>query len=394
MTDSAGAPSPTLSPEYRLLTAAATPDPPWPDAVASSVDWSRVLELARHHRLEALLHWHLDRAELTAPDFAQEKLHSQRERTVTGELGARRQLQEVSAVLAAAAIRPVALKGAALLESAYLTPGLRPMVDLDLLVDEAQLDTAVGALTASGYHPHPALRTPTTSAGAERHHHHDPLVRQDRWLTVELHRTAGPALSARASDELAGRALPSQRGPHLIPTPGDHILVLAAHFTTDRELGSQTALGQLADLAHVIAHADVAWPALVDAATRWGVAGRAYTALYAVGELGLAEVPAEVLAGLAPDGAGRATAHTLLAERVLATEPRLMLSMRSFPGSARQWLFPGGDYMRARYHLPEASLRRLYLTRLQIGGELALALLRHPRRALSELRFGRHLSGR
>ena len=79
VTDSAGAPSPTLSPEYRLLTAAATPDPPWPDAVASSVDWSRVLELARHHRLEALLHWHLDRAELTAPDFAQEKLHSQRE---------------------------------------------------------------------------------------------------------------------------------------------------------------------------------------------------------------------------------------------------------------------------------------------------------------------------
>jgi hypothetical protein len=80
---------------------------------------------------------------------------------------------------------PVLLKGISLCDQHYPEPHLRPMRDIDFLVEEAALPAAESTLRRLGYRQwstHPA-------AFYEGHHHSSPFVHPDTGVWVEVHRT-------------------------------------------------------------------------------------------------------------------------------------------------------------------------------------------------------------
>lgn len=84
----------------------------------------------------------------------------------------------------AAAAPPVLLKGISLCDQHYPEPHLRPMRDIDFLVEEDALPSAEATLRRLGYRQwltHPA-------AFYERHHHSSPFVHPDTGVWVEVHR--------------------------------------------------------------------------------------------------------------------------------------------------------------------------------------------------------------
>src|SRR5260370_40743738 len=79
------------------------------------------------------------------------QLASPRQITAVRNLRRLAQLREIRTALAAQNIPIVALKGIVLAFLAYPDPSLRPMNDIDLLLDEKHLDSAVRILRNLGY---------------------------------------------------------------------------------------------------------------------------------------------------------------------------------------------------------------------------------------------------
>lgn len=119
-------------------------------AKAPGFDWDALAGLARQERVEPLLY-----AALCEQAWAPAPLLDAW-RTVYMRNGGRNilllaELEAVLAVLVAAGIPALVLKGAALDERVYGNLALRPMVDLDLLLHHADLPAALALLAAQGY---------------------------------------------------------------------------------------------------------------------------------------------------------------------------------------------------------------------------------------------------
>ena len=95
------------------------------------------------------------------------------------------ELKTAVILLNEAGIQPILLKGAAYVATrVYINAGDRYLGDLDLLVPESQLGTAVEVLMLHGFAPDPSDRF-----GAFRHHH-PPLSRPGA-ISIELHHSLG-----------------------------------------------------------------------------------------------------------------------------------------------------------------------------------------------------------
>jgi hypothetical protein len=144
--------------------------------------------------------------------------------------------------------------------SRYPDPGLRPITDLDLLVEDSA--AAFRALVAAGCEPLPHRASPN---------HEPPLVFGDLPLVIELHWSAkwpdghaGPSAA-----ELFAAAVPSVcfGAPVLAPSPAQHAVLLAAHAWAHRPL---CRLGELVDVAAMLGECDPAECTAI--ARRWDVA--------------------------------------------------------------------------------------------------------------------------
>jgi hypothetical protein len=95
-----------------------------------------------------------------------------------------RTLDEALAVLDAAHLRAVALKGPVFAERVYPAPSLRPSLDLDFLVAPEELDRAAAVLANLGYQ----LNTSAAAQYERRHGHHIRLLPSDPLAPeIELH---------------------------------------------------------------------------------------------------------------------------------------------------------------------------------------------------------------
>lgn len=376
-----------------MLIAAAAVEPPG-RPMTSDLDWEKLLRLAAHHRLEGLLDAYLGRAGLPVPESVAERLRERRHRLAAAELTARAQLGQISATLQSAGVRSVPLKGAALVDSAYEEVGLRAVGDIDLLIAPETLKTALDALEVAGYQERLTIRPKRPGVEATEHHHHAPLRHPGHSLAVELH--LRPVLSGRsqAAPVLAGAHL-SPRGGCLLPDPSDHVVILAAHFITDREIGSRVALGQLADIARVASQARLDRAAA--RAADWGLTWETSAALHAVHLLGLRPTPDAEPDGLRSTSRRRRQTHALIRHRVLVDSAVSMTPRRSPPG-LRASLIPSQGYLRACYAMPDASVPRVYIAHARAlrrrARPLIMATLRHPRRSASEIILARRLRAR
>lgn len=330
-----------LTPEYALLASAAAGDRA-PEGLR--VDWPQVLRLARWHGLEPLLCRSLQLGpDLAVPGEAMAVLERARTETVARNLCMRSELERVAASLAGDGVAVMALKGAALIETAYDDVSLRPMVDLDILVPEAQIARAHRLIQAMGFSP-----VPQTAAGAEstrlRSHQYPALVRNDGRVAVDVHRHLVDldhplrfdlsAMWERARDSPGG-------GAHLVPAAEDLLVHVALHSSASRLWRSDGALAQLGDIAWLIGHDPVDWELLRVEVERHRLGGPVFLSLFLAREVLGVAVPTDVLAALRPASFRPAQARRCIAQRVLADRPPLpAVSATKRPKRWRHRLIP------------------------------------------------------
>ena len=300
-------------------------------------DWGAVVDLAVAHRCSAAVR---ALARVAGPgrvpgwvaDALAARLADNARRTrVLAE-----HLERVVAILDAAGIRALALKGPVLARTAFGAVDAREYRDLDLLVARPDFARARRALVAAGYHPRPV---PDDRAGPQarvpppgRSHEVD-LTDAADGVVVDLHRGLAPRLfrcdprfeplwSRHVDVSLGGRPLPT-------PSVEDTVGVLAVQIAKDA-WERRLVLSKLVDLATVAVGADLD----LDATRRRARAQGQFGLLWF--SLGLSD---EVLGPLAlPDG-GMGPPPPAIRARIAETRRDLAL------GGA-----PRGAERRARFH--------------------------------------------
>ena len=157
------------------------------DACTGFSAWDDLLQQAEAHGMAPLLLRHLLAAEINLPDNFLRSLrllalrHRQTNTLLTKILG------EILTLLETAGFRVLVLKGAALCQTLYPEPGLRPMRDIDLLLPWDEALPAHALLQRHGFHD-PAVFTPAD------HLHLAALYQEVNGIRVclELHRCLFP----------------------------------------------------------------------------------------------------------------------------------------------------------------------------------------------------------
>jgi hypothetical protein len=294
----------------RLTTAQALARP--------SFDWDGVATRACAHGVAPLLYGRLQGQGLVAPlpPRVLETLQSAYYRNAARNTLLFRVVREVLQACRRQGLGVIALKGAALAETAYPHRAARPMSDIDLLVRPEAVAAADEALSASGYrfvgHGRPR------DYWRARHYHltfrppHEAVLD----ATIELHwaierQSRLPGMDMEGLWQRAVPAIIAGVEAHVL-APEDQVLHLCLHLC--RHAGSPAMDGGLSwrlrafcDLAAVLDRAGpgLDWQALVQRARAWGVASYLYVPLALTQELLGAAIPAAALEALAPPGFDR-----------------------------------------------------------------------------------------
>ena len=243
-----------------------------------------LVAIAIQQNLAPLLLWTLkQRADLLDPALAAQlaPLQAQARQVAARYALLKTTRAHVQATLAATGIPALWLKGAALAETVYPQPVLRPMGDLDVLVPFERRAEALVALKAAGYADEP--RDPLAAQVAaflppdETHHHYNLVGGPGGGVRVELHfRVAQTILPDLAALEWfwsqAAEATDRQGNPLGFQTlrPEAHLLYLCAHALLQHG-EAHLGLLHLYDLHLLATVYDLDWALIVERAAilRW-----------------------------------------------------------------------------------------------------------------------------
>jgi hypothetical protein len=169
-------------PELAFVVSAVAPTPAYIDAHTIS-DWSRVMSLARRHRVYPRV-W-----QRASHHFPEEQATAMRGLVAENGLAALRNLArtvEVTALLRRAGLESIVLKGPLLAHELYGDVALRVSGDIDLLVREEDLLRAAQIIAGAGYRHHTALNA--TALARHRKSQHDvAFSHPDDDSLIELH---------------------------------------------------------------------------------------------------------------------------------------------------------------------------------------------------------------
>jgi hypothetical protein len=262
----------------------------WDSLDWDSLDWAWALAAGRQARLLPLWYTMLQRAgrlPTLSPDVRQSLQHAYYAAFAANTLALEAAAQ-LSARLEAQNIVVVALKGVALLATAYPMCGARPLGDIDLWVRDQDAPQAEAVLRASGYDdlPHQNVRGPQRFLAERTFMRHTPPRLQVDLHTAPFARPAmhDPLLSAWLWSHTV--MAPIAFGPMRLFDPTAQFVHLCLHATQHDE--GRLAPLRLYDLALVMADPHIDWravvaiaratqitPAMVQAvamtATAWGV---------------------------------------------------------------------------------------------------------------------------
>ena len=270
-------------------------------------------------------------------------------------------LAELFQACAEAGLDVIALKGAALAETAYPRPSLRLFGDLDILIRPEQAEQVRGLLEALGYvadeRQWNALRQGRgCQANFFQHPARGPVV-------VELHTKLinNPLFLAFVQMDMAGaweRSRPARLAgvdAHVLG-PEDQILHLCLHLACHYLAAPRS----LRDIDQVCRAGGVDWPLLTALAQSAHAASACFASLFAAESLLGTPIPSEVLDALAPRR-GRRRLERLAAARAgdveeAATEPLrfpllwlLLPSRRARWNALRRTLIPTQDWLVTHY---------------------------------------------
>ncbi len=264
-------------------------------ALAEPLDWQRVLELCKEHRVTPLLERALRREPLIVPRRITALLRRDadllacRNLTLVGELVAL--LDELEAV----GIPALPLKGPVLAQDVYGSITQRQFGDLDLMVAPEQAARARDLLVAKGYVPSVEVRGSWERAHLRFQHHHkcvraDGQEREIHWAPAtrafSFPLTFEQLWEARRTIPLAGRQIPTLSREH-------QLLSLAMHGATH----CWERLSWICDIAELLrVHSDLDWTIAHREAARLGSRRVLALAVALARELLGAEAPASAAA--------------------------------------------------------------------------------------------------
>ncbi len=272
----------------------------------SAEAWPAVLQLAEREGVTPLVHaaissTHARGSAEEIPQSVRASLGQSYEYAKAAGEEAYRQLSEVLSALNSAGAAAILLKGIALARFAYGNAALRPVSDLDLLVQQDDVAAAHQALVGAGYAIVGGVPAAADLTWRHARGYFDPRHRR---MTVDLHwRYSGyPLLLESAGTGVFMRAQPvevnGQRA--LIPAPEDMLVALGIHFARDLWYG-KPRLRYLRDAAEVTRRNPQAYGRLIKTARQTPLARCAlYVTLGAARELLGAPFPADVLEQLKP----------------------------------------------------------------------------------------------
>jgi len=275
------------------------------EALASRpLDWEWILRRAETEHLGALLHAVLSPLDIPAP---------MRNRLRIAWVNGRRQyllgVEQLSQVLATfqrGGVPVIPLRGPALAELLYRDPAIRPFTDIDMLIPERHLPSALSLLSGSGYR-HMEAGLPLSHERAWRHaasftaEDPDALPIDLHWGLVDY--PGGVPVTEVNHPEIWERAVRIE-GPRDVRwglCPEDFLMHLALHWAVHHALSG--LIWQL-DLALLIGRhgRTLDWNAVVERAERWRTRSALYFALQEVQKHFEVTVPPWVLTRLRPAG--------------------------------------------------------------------------------------------
>jgi hypothetical protein len=287
------------------------------------------------------------------------------------------------------------LKGVSIAHQHYPLPHLRPMRDLDVLVEPEAVERVEAVLRAAGYEPVPGHLAPEFYAG---HQHGVPLVHPRTGVWVEIHRRLfradGPmgAFAAFAPERVrAERRHADYHGRPVFRLSDElQVLYVSTHWALSFGVtGAEGGLVALLDALYLL-RAPLDWDRVLSLAEGSAVATHLELLLGYLERRGLTTLPAPVRRRLArpPHGLGRgpeAVLHRLIDRYLMAGRPfGRLLPLHRFERIWESLLAPG----RPAGRLWRAALGALPSPRRLWAGDPDVAPAQPP----AETREGRSTS--
>jgi hypothetical protein len=375
--------------------------------VAASLDWEQVLEKARWHGLTPLVYHHLRHGESggNIPSSVMAEFKHLYLGNAAQNLDFEAELWRVVNYLQQSGIKVVLLKGAALLHTVYPNAELRPLSDLDVLVQQEHAHQAQSLVIGLGYH---AVGSPIAQEDTEKNHRHLPgLLRNHRPILVEIHRHVVRKDSWTYFDieDFWYRAKTQffDKGNALVLAPEDLLIHLCINFITDRQFKSVGALRQLCDIAESIQHYQdvIDWRGLIAQVQKYRASGPVGCSLFLAQQLLEAPFPDYVLGELSPVGYKSREIALFVRQRMLGNQWVAKGLMRanehfnpwSVPIGILRRVFPSKHYLAVHYDVPANSKRIYFLYLKRLGRSLSLAVryARNPSSMAEDLEVDRWL---
>lgn len=243
------------------------------EAAWSEEDWEAVIHLAEAQHLLPYLDWKLSTGSKAEhpPEAIVSKIHQATLHYSTYGLWLFSHLTTILLALRQAGIAVIPLKGAYLGAQVYADLYLRPMGDIDLLIQESQLIRCDEVLIHLGYHP---SRKAWIEGNYRQAHHHLPPYRHSWMPPIEVHwniARIGNSLNVPAPS-LWESAHPCQiQGVPCMALSPEHLLIhLCLHAGYANRF--RGGLRSLIDLWEIMTRLgeQINWPSLIEQADAWG----------------------------------------------------------------------------------------------------------------------------
>lgn len=351
-------------------------------------DWDALCRAARAGGTAPLLS-HVARGQGLLPASVEADLLLTYFQSAADNLTLLRELERVLCALGAADVPVALLKGAALTNTVYGDPALRPMTDLDLLVRQMDASTALRLLSALGYRrahgePHP---------GDALAYENEIVLRKQMPVgtLVEVHWSLFDSpyhQHVLCMDWFWQTALLSHVGDASarVLGPEAQVLHLCGHLMLHHGNGWEARLLWLHDVAEVITHyqGQLDWDDVLAHAEAYDLVLPLQRILPYVAGTWRVPIPPAVLDRLRTLRPSREEARvfTRLTAARRPVAQRFWADLASMPGRGHRlrfaWrnLLPSAAYMQQRYHVPHRLLVPLYYPyRWFLGLRSALAVL-------------------
>jgi hypothetical protein len=287
----------------------------------NGLDWNYLLQVGKAHGLAPLLYYHLHRIdhEHRIPQPIMDQLHTIYYSNLARNLLLYNESSRVLKSFEEKEIPVVALKGLVLAELVYRNVALRPMADVDLLVQKRTLPETIKTLFKLGFEIQPQEKRVTVKYMNELH-----LVKRQEnlkrlpILIINIHWDLTAPARFKGATKINTQQMISKARPGkvacsniLVMAPEDQILHVIYHATFQHPF---IGLLQLCDVAELIKlkENELDWQVLLKTSRNGRIATAAYYFLSSSKKLLGAPVPDWVLKALTPNLLKRSLLDTLV----------------------------------------------------------------------------------